>query len=205
MRYITCSMEQFTEELASKAAVPGGGGASALVGAVGAALGAMVGNLTVGKKKYAAVESEVQAIIVEIEAIRKELLRLVDADAEAFLPLSKAYGIPKDDPIRTEVMESALRLACSVPMDLMRTLGRAIELHEILGQKGSRLALSDVGVGVLCCKTALQGASLNVWINTKSMTDRNYAETIEAEAEELLQKYGSMADRIYADVLQELR
>ncbi|MGI6012698.1 MAG: cyclodeaminase/cyclohydrolase family protein [Oscillospiraceae bacterium] len=205
MRYITCSMEQFTEELASKAAVPGGGGASALVGAVGAALGAMVGNLTVGKKKYAAVESEIQAIIVEIEAIRKELLRLVDADAEAFLPLSKAYGIPKDDPIRTEVMESALRLACSVPMDLMRTLGRAIELHEILGQKGSRLALSDVGVGVLCCKTALQGASLNVWINTKSMTDRNYAETIEAEAEQLLQKYSSMADRIYADVLQELR
>lgn len=205
MRYITCSTEQFTEELASKAAVPGGGGASALVGAVGAALGSMVGNLTIGKKKYAAVEEEVTAIIVEMETIRKELLRLIDADAEAFLPLSKAYGIPKDDPTRAEVMESALRLACSVPMDLMRTLGRAIELHEILGQKGSRLALSDVGVGVLCCKTALEGASLNVWINTKSMTDRAYAETIEAEAEELLQKYSPMADRIYADVLQELR
>ena len=205
MRYITCSTEQFTEELASKAAVPGGGGASALVGAVGAALGAMVGNLTIGKKKYAAVEAEVKDIIVEIEAIRKELLRLVDADAEAFLPLSKAYGIPKDDPTRTEVMESALRLACSIPRDLMRTLGRAIELHEVLGKKGSRLALSDVGVGVLCCKTALQGASLNVWINTKSMTDRDYAETIEAEADELLQKYGPMADRIYTDVLQELR
>lgn len=205
MRYITCSTEQFTEELASKAAVPGGGGASALVGAVGAALGSMVGNLTIGKKKYAAVKEEVTAIIVEMETIRKELLRLIDADAEAFLPLSKAYGIPKDDPTRAEVMESALRLACSVPMDLMRTLGRAIELHEILGQKGSRLALSDVGVGVLCCKTALEGASLNVWINTKSMTDRAYAETIEAEAEELLQKYSPMADRIYADVLQELR
>lgn len=205
MHYITCSAEQFTEELASKAATPGGGGASALVGAVGAALGCMVGNLTVGKKKYADVEEEIQAILVEMEAIRKELLRLVDADAEAFIPLSKAYGIPKDDPTRAEVMESALRLACSVPMDLMRTLGKAIELHEILGQKGSRLALSDVGVGVLCCKTALQGASLNVWINTKSMTDRTYAQAIEAEADAILERYCPLADRIYADVLRELR
>lgn len=205
MRYITCSAEQFTEELASKAATPGGGGASALVGAVGAALGCMVGNLTVGKKKYTDVEEEIQAILVEMEAIRKELLRLVDADAEAFIPLSKAYGIPKDDPTRAEVMESALRLACSVPMDLMRTLGKAIELHEILGKKGSRLALSDVGVGVLCCKTALQGASLNVWINTKSMTDRTYAQAIESKADAILEKYCPLADRIYADVLQELR
>ena len=140
-----------------------------------------------------------------METIRQELLRLVDADAEAFIPLSKAYGIPKDDPTRAEVMESALRLACSVPMDLMRTLGRAIELHEILGQKGSRLTLSDVGVGVLCCKTALQGASLNVWINTKSMADRTYAEAVENEADAILEKYCPLADRIYADVLQELR
>ena len=205
MRYITCSAEQFTEKLASKAAVPGGGGAAALVGAVGAALGAMVGNLTIGKKKYAAVEAEIQAILAEIQAIRTELLRLVDADAEAFLPLSKAYGIPKDDPTRGEVMESALRLACQVPMELMRTLGRAIELHAILGQKGSRLALSDVGVGVLCCKTALQSASLNVWINTKSMADRAYAGAVEAEADAILQNYLPMADRIYAAVLAELR
>lgn len=205
MRYIACSAEQFTEELASKAATPGGGGASALVGAVGAALGSMVANLTVGKKKYADVEKEIQAILAEMEAIRKELLRLVDADAEAFIPLSKAYGIPKDDPTRAEVMESALRLACSVPLDLMRTLGKAIELHEILGQKGSRLALSDVGVGVLCCKTALQGASLNVWINTKSMADRTYALAIETEVDAILEKYCPLADRIYADVLRELR
>lgn len=205
MRYITCSAEQFTEELASKAAVPGGGGAAALVGAVGAALGAMVGNLTIGKKKYAAVEAEIQTILAEITAIRTELLRLVDADAEAFLPLSKAYGIPKDDPTRSEVMESALRLACQVPMELMRTLGRAIELHAILGQKGSRLALSDVGVGVLCCKTALQSASLNVWINTKSMADREYAGAVEAEADAILQNYLPMADRVYAAVLAELR
>ena len=205
MRYITYSAEQFTEELASKSAVPGGGGASALVGAVGAALGAMVGNLTVGKKKYAAVEEEIQAIIVEIETIRKKLLDFVDADAEAFIPLSKAYGIPKEDPNRVKTMESALRLACSVPMDLMRTLGRVIELHGELCKKGSRLALSDVGVGVLCCKTALQGASLNVWINTKSMTDRQYAKAVENEADTILQKYCPMADQIYEDVRKELR
>ncbi|HHU22831.1 MAG TPA: cyclodeaminase/cyclohydrolase family protein [Clostridiales bacterium] len=205
MSFVELNSKKFTEALASKSAVPGGGGASALVGAVGVALVSMVGNLTVGKKKYADVEGEIYAILGKAEEIRLELLRLIDEDAAAFEPLSRAYGIPKDDPSRAQIMEDALRLACSVPLKIMRTACKTIELHEELADKGSALAISDVGVGVVCCKAALQGASFNVFINTKFMTDRAYAFTVEAEADEMLTKYCAMADQIYAKVMNQIR
>lgn len=205
MSFNNKSLSEFTELLASKSAVPGGGGASALVGAVGAALGSMVGALTVGKKKYAEVEADIVAAMEKTEAVRQELLRLIDADAEAFEPLSKAYGIPKDDPTRSETMESALKVACAAPMDIMRTLCSAIDLLVEFAAKGSALAISDAGVGAVCCKAALQGASLNVFINTKTMLDREYAGATEAEAEEMLAKYCALADNIYEDVAKRLK
>ena len=205
MSFVNNTCTEFVDVLASKAAVPGGGGASALVGAIGSALGTMVGNLTVGKKKYADVEADVYAIMDKLTALQAELLHLVDEDAVVFEPLSKAYGIPKDDPSRPKIMEDALHLACTVPMDIMRTCCKAIDLHAELAQKGSALALSDVGVGVICCKSALMGASLNVFINTKSMTDRDYAAGIEAEADSLLTKYCALADEVYAAVVGRLR
>ncbi|SHH48758.1 Formimidoyltetrahydrofolate cyclodeaminase [Sporobacter termitidis DSM 10068] len=205
MSFVTVSCTEFVDVLASKAPVPGGGGASALVGAVGTALGSMVGNLTVGKKKYADVEADIYAIMDKAAALQKELLRLVDEDAVVFEPLSKAYGIPKDDPNREKIMEDALKAACSVPMDIMRACCKAIELHEELAAKGSALALSDVGVGVIFCKSALMGASLNVFINTKSMTDKAYAAQIEKEADGLLAKYCAQADKIYDAVITRLR
>ncbi len=205
MSFVTVSCTEFVDVLASKAAVPGGGGASALVGAVGTALGSMVGNLTVGKKKYADVEADVLAIMDKAAALQKELLRLVDEDAVVFEPLSKAYGIPKDDPNREKIMEDALKNACTVPMDIMRACAKAIELHEELAEKGSKLALSDVGVGVAFCKSALLGASLNVFINTKSMTDKDYAKKIETEADGLIEKYSAQADKIYESVVSRLR
>lgn len=205
MSFVEVKVNDFTKVLASKDAVPGGGGASALVGAVGIALGNMVGNLTVGKQKYADVEDEVKELMEQCESIRLELLKLVDADAEAFEPLSKAYGIPKDDPTRDEVMENALKVACGVPMDIMRVLGKAIEIHQRMSQIGSAIAISDVGVGVICCKTAMQGASLNVFINTKTMKNREYALELEKEADELLDKYCKMADETYQAVYDRLR
>ena len=205
MSFINNSCSEFVDVLASKAAVPGGGGASALVGAIGMALGSMVGNLTVGKKKYADVEAEVYALMDKAAELQKELLYLVDQDAVVFEPLSKAYGIPKDDPTRAQVMEDALKLACSVPMDIMRACCKAVDLHEEFAAKGSALALSDVGVGVVFCKSALMGASLNVFINTKSMSDKAYASDIEAEADTMLTKYCALADQIYTSVIERLR
>ena len=112
------SVTEFTELLASKAPVPGGGGASALVGAIGIALGDMVGELTVGKKKYADVEEDVKALMAKAQDLRVRLLDCVKKDAEAFEPLSKAYGIPKDNPSRDEVMEKCLRDAAAAPLEI---------------------------------------------------------------------------------------
>jgi len=205
MKFIDKSCAEFVGALASKAAVPGGGGASALVGAVGIALGSMVGNLTLGKKKYADVEADIIALLDKAAALQAELMRLIDEDAAVFEPLSKAYGIPKDDPTREQVMEDALKLACTVPLDIMRLSARAIELQDEFAKKGSVLALSDAGVGVIFCKAALQGASLNVFINTGAMTDKGYAGSIEAEADALLAKYCVFADEIYDSVTKRLR
>jgi len=205
MKFINKPCDEFVEVLSSKAAVPGGGGACALVGAVGTALGAMVGNLTTGKKKYADVEADIMELLEKASALQEELLRLVDEDAVVFEPLSKAYGIPKDDPTREQVMEDALKLACTVPMDIMRLCARAIELHDEFAKKGSVLALSDAGVGAIFCKSALQGASLNVYINTGYMTDRNYAGSLEAEADAILGKYCVMADDVFNSVTGRIR
>lgn len=205
MSFAEKSCSEFTGVLASRAPVPGGGGASALVGAVGAALGLMVCNLTVGKQKYIDVQRDICAIIDKMEELRGSLLHLIDADAESFAPLAAAYGIPKDEPGRADVMENALRQACGVPLEIMRVCCRAISLHGELAEKGSALALSDVGVGVICCKSALMGASLNVFINTKSMRDRAYAAGVEAEAQTMLDTYCPAADGIYARVLARLR
>jgi formiminotetrahydrofolate cyclodeaminase len=205
MSFVTVSCSEFVNVLASKAPVPGGGGASALVGAIGTALGNMVGSLTVGKKKYADVEADIIALQAKATELQNELLHLVDQDAVVFEPLSKAYGIPKDDPNRESIMEAALKDACSVPMDIMRTCAKSIDVIADFAAKGSALAISDAGVGVAFAKAALMGASLNVFINTKSMTDKAYAAKIEAEADELLSKYCALADNIYQSVVTRLR
>jgi len=205
MKLVNMTCTEYTERLASKDAVPGGGSASALVGALGMALGTMVGSLTVGKKKYAEVEAEIIETMTKADAIQKELLHLVDLDAENFEPLAKAYSIPKDDPNRTAIMDEALKTACAVPIDIMRIAARAIELQKIFADKGSVVAVSDAGVGVVACKAAMQGASLNVYINTQSMSDKNYASSLEAEADALLNKYCPMADELFDAVVKRLR
>ena len=205
MKLIDKTVAAFTEELASPAPVPGGGGASALAAAIGVSLGDMVGELTVGKKKYANVEEEIQSLMARAQALRIRFLELVDADAAAFAPLAKAYGIPKEDPNRVQIMEEALKTACSVPMDIMRACGEALDLIEEFAAKGSKLAISDAGCGAVLCKAAMQAASLNVFINTKSMKDRACAEALEKEANELLDKYTAMGDEIFGTVLGKIR
>ena len=201
--------DEFVEVLASKAPVPGGGGASALVGAVGTALGNIVGSLTVGKKKYADVEAEMIELKAKADKLQAELLELIQKDADLFEPLSKVYGMPKDTPEqiakKAEVMEVALKDACSVPMTIMEKCCEAIELQKTFAEKGSTLAISDAGVGVEFCKAALRGASLNVFINTKSMTNREYAKEVNKKAEDMLAKYTKMADEIFESVLQRLK
>lgn len=198
------SCEAFVEVLASKAPTPGGGGAAALVGAIGTALGNMVGSLTVGKKKYADVQEDMERLKGCADELQGRLLELVAKDAEVFTPLSRAYGMPhateEEKAEKQRVMEGCLKQCCDVPLQIMRACCEAIDLCDEFAQKGSALAISDAGCGVICCKAALQAASLNVFINTKSMTDREHAEKVNAEARDMLAGYCTKADDVFAAV-----
>ena len=194
------SCRKFVEVLASSTPAPGGGGAAALVGAIGTALGNMVGSLTVGKKKYAEVEAEIIALKAKCDALQIGLLNQVEADEINFLPLAKAYGIPKDDPNRDKILEEATVTACLAPMQIMELCCEAIACIAEFAAKGSSLAVSDAGCGAVCCKAALQAASLNVFINTKLMQNREVAEEMNAKVLGMLSKYGDMADEIFHSV-----
>ncbi len=194
------SVTEFTELLASKAPVPGGGGASALVGAIGIALGDMVGELTVGKKKYADVEEDVKALMAKAQDLRVRLLACVQKDAEAFEPLSKAYGIPKDDPARDGIMEKCLRDAAAAPLEILDLCCEAIDLQREFADKGSVLAISDAATGVVFCWSAMYGAAVNVKVNTKAMKDREYAAKINAHVDERMARYWPVAEKVYEDV-----
>lgn len=198
------SAQDFIKSLSSKQPVPGGGGASAYVGALGMALGLMVGNLTVGKKKYQDVEEDIRVLMKQADSIVERFKYLVQEDAEAFYPLSQAYGLPKNSEeeirIKEETLQKALVKASLVPLDIARHCAQAIELQEELAAKGSRIAISDVGVGVVFLKAALQGAKLNVLINTQIMKDQELKQKIETELSELEQKFTAQADRIFAQV-----
>ena len=139
------SCSEFVEVLATKAPVPGGGGASAMVGALATALGNMVGSLTVGKKKYAAVEEEMRALKDRCDRLQKDFLHLVERDAEVFEPLARAYSMPKnteeEKAEKARVMEIVLRDACSVPMEIMEKCCEAIDIIAVFAEKGSVIAI----------------------------------------------------------------
>lgn len=199
----------FLKVLSSAEPVPGGGGASAAVGAFASALGMMVANLTVGKKKYADVEEEIIEIRGCLKELREELVDLTDQDAEAFEPLSKAYGLPKDTPEQKEekerVMEKALYEASIVPLQIMKTVFKVMRYLKILGEKGSKIAVSDVGVAVLFARAALEGASLNIYINTRLMKDRERAEALNQESDAMIEEARKLQEEIYAGVLAKIR
>ncbi len=198
------SIKEFTEQLASKTSVPGGGGASALVGAVGVALGDMVGEFTVGKKKYQEVEADIIKLMDRAKDLAEKLLQCIEDDAVAFEPLSKAYGIPKEDPTRDEVMEKCLKDAAQVPFHILELACEAVDLQRDFADKGSVLMISDAATGVAMLQGAIKGAAVNVKINTKSMKDRDYAKALDDKVSALVQEYTKKAEEIYSDVWNRL-
>ena len=199
------SVRAFTDELAAKVSVPGGGGASALVGALASALGSMVGNFTLGKKKYADVEPEIIRLMDKAAELQNKLLACIDKDAEGFEPLSRAYGLPKDAPGRDETLEKCLRDAAAVPFEIAELAAEVIAVQEEFAKKGSKLMVSDAGCGAAFARAALEGAVLNVRVNTKLMKDREYAADLDARVDELLAAGRRDADAVYAFVLDGLK
>ena len=199
---------EYLEVLSSKAPVPGGGGASALAGALGNALGQMVVNLTVGKKKYAEVEEEMQEYLEHLKNMQQEFLHLSDRDAEVFAPLAECYRLPSATPEEKEhretVMEEKLLDASMVPVEIMEKALELLEILDVLADKGSRMAVSDVGVAVQFTRTALLGAGMHVYTNTKSMKNREKEEEINQNAKRMIKIGTSQADEIYEKVLEQL-
>ena len=199
------SIENFIDALASKEPVPGGGGAASLGGAIGIALGSMVGNLTLGKKKYAHVEEDIKVLLDKAERLQEEMLGLIDKDADAFEPLAKAYRLPKETEEQRNkkdlVMEEALLKASLVPLEIMEKSLSCMEILNELEEKGTQIAISDIGVGIQFCKAALLSASMNVFINTKSMKNKEQAESINQQANLLIKNGGKRADTIFQNVM----
>ncbi|MCD8036956.1 MAG: cyclodeaminase/cyclohydrolase family protein [Clostridiales bacterium] len=201
--------KEWFDELSSGAPTPGGGGASALAGAAGASLGMMVSNLTVGKKKYAAVEPEIKEYLAALEKLRDDMLELIEKDAEVFAPLAAAYSLPSSTPEekaeKEKVMASVLKSACQVPLEIMGKGYEILKIVKELALKGSVMAVSDAGVASQFARTAVLGASMNVFINTKTMKDRELAEEYNAKAEKLNLDSSMLADEIFASVEEGLK
>lgn len=199
---------EFSKSLASKNPTPGGGGASAFCGALAASLACMVSNLTIGKKKYADFEEEANKILQKAESLRCDLLELAQKDEDVFAPLAKAYSLPsqtdEEKANKEEILEEASLNASRVPLLMMEKINEVIFLHKILAEKGSRLAISDAGVGALFAKSALMGASMNVFINTKSMKNRAVAKELNEKAESLIDSGSCIADEVYNYVKSKL-
>lgn len=203
------TIQNFLDVLSSKEPVPGGGGASAVCAAVGNALAQMVANLTVGKKKYADVEDEIRILLEKLTAMQPEFLALADEDARVFAPLAACYKLPTETEeqkaYKAEMMEKNLLQASLCPLKIMEKCIETLGILEILAKKGSSMAVSDVGVGVQCIRTGLLGAVMNVYINTKSMGNRQKAEELNQKADAMVAEGTRKADAIYADVAGRLR
>ena len=202
-------IKDYLELLSSKAPVPGGGGASALAGALGDSLGQMVVHLTLGKKRYAQAEQDMLNYERELKRLQQEFLMLADKDAEVFAPLAECYRLPssteEEKAYKEKVMEERLVQASYVPLEIMEKAAEMLGILKELAEKGSVMAVSDVGVAVQFIRTALTGAVMNVYINTKSMKQRDEAEKINQKAEKLLEEGMKRADLVYEKVLARLK
>ncbi len=202
------SIREFLGELASSAPTPGGGSAAALVGAVGAALLAMVGNLTAGKKGYEAVDRSMRDLVAESDRLRGELARLADEDVRVFGEVMAAYRMPRGDDAeraaRRDAIQSALLDATEAPLKLARVCAEVIDLAATAAEEGNSNVVSDAGVGVVAAHAALRAAALNVWINAGSIDDREFADRAVAELERLLAVGAERTEAVFARVRERL-
>jgi formiminotetrahydrofolate cyclodeaminase len=198
------AIEPFLDQLASSAATPGGGSAAAIIGAMGAALVSMVCHLTIGKKKYAEVEGEMQDVLAKTEALRQKLTGMIQDDVKAFDAVMGAYGMPKetdaDKQARDKAIQVALKLATDVPLACAYAAREVIDLAAIASDKGNLNVISDAGVGVLAGYAALRSAALNVFTNVRMITDKTFAEAKLQELNRLLAGAEAATEKAYGVV-----
>ena len=196
------------DELASSAPTPGGGSGAAVMGAMGTALVSMVCNLTVGKKGYEEVESDLKATLMQAEALRDRLTDMIRADVEVFDRLMASYGMPKETDeekiVRSEEIQASLKEATDVPLNCARACAEAIELCRVAAEKGNLNVISDAGVAVVAVDAAMKSAALNVYINVGSIKDKAFAEERSTELEKILKSAEGQTSEIYELVKSKL-
>jgi methenyltetrahydrofolate cyclohydrolase len=195
------AIDKFLDELASQNATPGGGSAAAIIGAMGAALVAMVCNLTIGKKKYADVEDEMRALLMRAEALRHRLTGMIEDDVKAFDAVMGAYGLPKETDAekmsRSAAIQEALKLATDVPLRCCQAAREVIDLAAVASARGNLGVISDAGVAVLAAYAALRSAALNVYTNAKLISDKAFADAKLKELEMLLSGAEGVTEEAY--------
>ncbi|HEY8063995.1 MAG TPA: cyclodeaminase/cyclohydrolase family protein [Methylosinus sp.] len=199
---------KFLDDLASERPTPGGGGAAAVSGAIGAALVSMVANLTIGKKNYEAVEDDLKAARAEAERLRAELTAAIEEDVVAFNSVMGAYGLPRatdeEKAARSAAIQAALKDATLAPLRAVKACFEVIRLSEIAADKGNLNVISDAGVAVLAANAGLRSAALNVYINAKAIKDRAFAETQIGEVEALLAAAAEKTEAVYTTVRNKI-
>ena len=205
MKLAEMTVTQFADVLASDAPAPGGGSTAALAGALGAALTAMVCRLTEGRKKYEEHQEFVLEVKEKATALQAKFIDVMDRDTEAFMVISNAYGMPKatdeEKAARSAAIQAGLVKSTETPMEMMELSAETIALTESLLGKFNTASASDLGVGALTLRTAVQGAWLNVLINIGSLKDKKLAESYRAKGQALVDQVVAAADRVYAEVL----
>lgn len=196
---------RFTEALASTAPTPGGGGAAALMGALAASLGRMASQLSVGKKTETERAERLREIAERCETLRRSFLEQIDADEAAFLPLSRAYRLPKETPERAETLRRASLDACAAAEEMLRLCARTASLLTRLREQVSPLLLSDVGCAAAACRAALLCAAMNVYVNTRGYPEDEGAQRLDGAAERALLESLPQLEDVELRVLMQLR
>jgi formiminotetrahydrofolate cyclodeaminase len=202
------TITSFLDELASASPAPGGGSVAALAGALGAALTAMVCNLTIGKKKYGEVEDEMKRILAQAEALRGQFETLVDTDTVAFNKVMEAYALPKDSDaqktLRIAAIRAATKEATLVPLEVMKHCIDALALTQNVAAKGNGNSVSDAGVSALMLHAACESAALNVRINLNGLDDGEFVGWKKDELESLLKTGRMMLEECQSIVASRL-
>ncbi|NOT86169.1 MAG: cyclodeaminase/cyclohydrolase family protein [Methylococcaceae bacterium] len=202
------SVQIFLDQLASKTATPGGGGAAAIMGAQAAALISMVCNLTIGKPKYVEVDIEMQSLLRQSEALREQLTAMIKADADVFDCVMAAYGLAKttetETAKRSMIIQEALKAATQVPLACARACADILKLSQIAAEKGNINVISDAGVAAMAAFGALKSAALNVYVNIGTLKDRDFAEACLAELEAVLLNAETTVEAVYQLVKSKL-
>ena len=201
-------LQDFLDRLASRASTPGGGSAAAIMGAMGAALVSMVANLTVGKKNYEVVQTEMKDLLEKSETLRAELTDMIQADVDVFDKVMAAYGMAKDTDeektIRSQVIQAALKEATDVPLACAKLCADVIQTCRPMAEKGNNNVISDVGVAVLAAHAALRSAALNVYINIGGIKDKEFVNDRRQKLETILAETGNVTEEVYELVKAKL-